>query len=138
MGELARCRGGPGADVVGDSAKSVVAALQMAQWRCWRTSGSTRARPARTRGAGRAGAVNWTNLVGADGAFVSDGFGVVHSKAGLSTALVAALLPHYEGTLVLDEVEVTAQAGNPKRARPRRITGGDKGVDKLGVIANLP
>jgi hypothetical protein len=47
-------------------------------------------------------------LVGADGAFVSDGFGVVHRKQA-SVYDVATLLPHYAGTLVAAEVKVLEQ-----------------------------
>jgi len=41
-------------------------------------------------------------LVGPDGAFVSDGFGVVHRKQA-SVYDVAKLLPHYAGELVAEE-----------------------------------
>src|SRR5919206_1903721 len=44
-------------------------------------------------------------LVGPDGAFVSDGFGVVHRKQA-SVYDVARLLPAYTGDLVRAEVEV--------------------------------
>ena len=55
----------------------------------------------RRRAAG-AGARRWSNLVGpTTGAFVSDGFGVVHRKQA-SVYDVATLLPHYAGTLVAD------------------------------------
>ena len=47
-------------------------------------------------------------LVGDDGAFVSDGFGVVHRKQA-SVYDVATLLPHYAGTLVAAEVKVLQQ-----------------------------
>src|SRR5690606_32121987 len=47
-------------------------------------------------------------LVGEDGAFVSDGFGVVH-RAQASVYDVAKLLPHYAGTLVAAEVDVLAR-----------------------------
>src|SRR6201991_4658679 len=42
-------------------------------------------------------------LVGDDGAFVSDGFGVVHRKQA-SVYDVATLLPHYAGKLVAAEI----------------------------------
>ena len=44
-------------------------------------------------------------LVGPAGAFVSDGFGVVHRKQA-SVYDIATLLPHYAGTLVAEEIEV--------------------------------
>ena len=47
-------------------------------------------------------------LVGSTGAFVSDGFGVVHRKQA-SVYDVATLLPHYAGTLVAEEIRVLEQ-----------------------------
>ncbi|WP_431971641.1 phosphoglycerate kinase [Nocardia sp. bgisy134] len=75
-------------------------------------------------------------LVGEDGAFVSDGFGVVHRKQA-SVYDVAELLPHYAGTLVAAEVDVLAKlTQNP--ARPYAVVlGGSKVSDKLAVIEAL-
>src|SRR5205807_7080233 len=47
-------------------------------------------------------------LVSPGGAFVSDGFGVVHRKQA-SVYDVATLLPHYAGTLVAEEIQVLEQ-----------------------------
>ncbi|GDY28904.1 phosphoglycerate kinase [Gandjariella thermophila] len=75
-------------------------------------------------------------LVGRDGAFVSDGFGVVHRKQA-SVYDVAHRLPRYAGRLVLAEVEVLRTlTGDPKRPYVV-VLGGAKVSDKLGVIANL-
>jgi phosphoglycerate kinase len=75
-------------------------------------------------------------LVGDDGAFVSDGFGVVHRKQA-SVYDVATLLPHYAGTLVAAEVEVL-EALTSSTARPYAVVlGGSKVSDKLAVIENL-
>jgi phosphoglycerate kinase len=75
-------------------------------------------------------------LVGADGAFVSDGFGVVHRKQA-SVYDVATLLPHYAGTLVAAEVKVLEQLTS-STARPYAVVlGGSKVSDKLAVIENL-
>ena len=75
-------------------------------------------------------------LVGDDGAFVSDGFGVVHRKQA-SVYDVATLLPHYAGTLVAAEVKVLAQLTSSS-ARPYAVVlGGSKVSDKLAVIENL-
>ncbi|MBH0774873.1 phosphoglycerate kinase [Nocardia bovistercoris] len=75
-------------------------------------------------------------LVGEDGAFVSDGFGVVHRKQA-SVYDVAALLPHYAGTLVAAEVEVLAKL-TEESARPYAVVlGGSKVSDKLAVIEAL-
>lgn len=82
-------------------------------------------------------------LVGDDGAFVSDGFGVVHRKQA-SVYDVARLLPHYAGTLVAAEVEVLAKLagglGDNDAAPPRPyavVLGGSKVSDKLAVIEAL-
>lgn len=73
---------------------------------------------------------------GSGGAFVSDGFGVVHRKQA-SVYDVASRLPSYAGTLVAAEVKVLgqlAQAGD----RPYAVVlGGSKVSDKLAVIENL-
>ncbi|MDT5107261.1 MAG: phosphoglycerate kinase, partial [Mycobacterium sp.] len=75
-------------------------------------------------------------LVGDDGAFVSDGFGVVHRKQA-SVYDVATLLPHYAGTLVATEVKVLEQL-TTSTARPYAVVlGGSKVSDKLAVIENL-
>jgi phosphoglycerate kinase len=73
---------------------------------------------------------------GTPGVFVSDGFGVVHRKQA-SVYDVAALLPHYAGTLVAAEVKVlerlTSSTGRPYAV----VLGGSKVSDKLAVIENL-
>ncbi|MET8777930.1 phosphoglycerate kinase [Nocardia sp. NPDC004654] len=75
-------------------------------------------------------------LVGDDGAFVSDGFGVVHRKQA-SVYDVAKLLPHYAGTLVAAEVDVLAKlTENPERPYAV-VLGGSKVSDKLAVIEAL-
>ncbi|MGP3705768.1 phosphoglycerate kinase [Gordonia paraffinivorans] len=75
-------------------------------------------------------------LVGEDGAFVSDGFGVVHRKQA-SVYDVAKLLPHYAGELVAAEVEVLSKLTEDP-ARPYAVVlGGSKVSDKLGVIEAL-
>ncbi|MBJ7288581.1 phosphoglycerate kinase [Williamsia sp.] len=75
-------------------------------------------------------------LVGDDGAFVSDGFGVVHREQA-SVYDVAKLLPHYAGGLVESEVKVlqklTADVERPYAV----VLGGSKVSDKLGVIEAL-
>jgi phosphoglycerate kinase len=75
-------------------------------------------------------------LVGDDGAFVSDGFGVVHRKQA-SVYDVATLLPHYAGTLVAAEIKVLQQLTS-STARPYAVVlGGSKVSDKLAVIESL-
>lgn len=75
-------------------------------------------------------------LTGESGAFVSDGFGVVHRKQA-SVYDVAKILPAYAGKLVQHEVETLSQlVAEP--ARPYAVVlGGSKVSDKLGVIESL-
>ncbi|WP_446222922.1 phosphoglycerate kinase [Nocardia sp. IBHARD005] len=87
-------------------------------------------------------AAAFVELVGDDGAFVSDGFGVVHRKQA-SVYDVAQALPHYAGTLVAAEVEVLRKLGGSggEGADPARpyavVLGGSKVSDKLAVIEAL-
>jgi phosphoglycerate kinase len=75
-------------------------------------------------------------LTGSDGAFVSDGFGVVHRKQA-SVYEVAQVLPAYAGGLVLSEVEVLRRL-TEKPERPYTVVlGGSKVSDKLAVIDAL-
>lgn len=71
-----------------------------------------------------------------DGAFVSDGFGVVHRKQA-SVYDVATLLPHYAGTLVATEVNVLKQLTTSGDRPYAVVLGGSKVSDKLAVIENL-
>ncbi|MEV5832384.1 phosphoglycerate kinase [Nocardia sp. NPDC052112] len=75
-------------------------------------------------------------LVGEDGAFVSDGFGVVHRKQA-SVYDVAKVLPHYAGTLVAAEVEVLAKLTESPQRPYAVVLGGSKVSDKLAVIEAL-
>jgi len=70
------------------------------------------------------------------GAFVSDGFGVVHRKQA-SVYDVATLLPHYAGTLVAAEVKVLEQLSTTGERPYAVVLGGSKVSDKLAVIENL-
>jgi phosphoglycerate kinase len=70
------------------------------------------------------------------GAFVSDGFGVVHRKQA-SVYDVATLLPHYAGTLVAAEVKVLEQLSTTGQRPYAVVLGGSKVSDKLAVIENL-
>ncbi|WP_305780898.1 phosphoglycerate kinase [Nocardia nova] len=75
-------------------------------------------------------------LVGDDGAFVSDGFGVVHRKQA-SVYDVAQLLPHYAGTLVAAEVDVLRKLTTDTERPYAVVLGGSKVSDKLAVIEAL-
>jgi phosphoglycerate kinase len=73
---------------------------------------------------------------GSPGAFVSDGFGVVHRKQA-SVYDIASLLPHYAGTLVAREVSVLKQLTSSTQRPYAVVLGGSKVSDKLGVIEQL-
>lgn len=73
---------------------------------------------------------------GSPGAFVSDGFGVVHRKQA-SVYDVATLLPHYAGTLVEAEVKMLEQLTSSTERPYAVVLGGSKVSDKLAVIENL-
>lgn len=75
-------------------------------------------------------------LIGDDGAFVSDGFGVVHRKQA-SVYDVAMLVPSYAGTLVAAEVKVLEQLTKADERPYAVVLGGSKVSDKLAVIENL-
>lgn len=75
-------------------------------------------------------------LAGDDGAFVSDGFGVVHRKQA-SVYDVAKLLPHYAGKLVATELAVLEQLTSSTERPYAVVLGGSKVSDKLAVIEQL-
>lgn len=71
-----------------------------------------------------------------NGAFVSDGFGVVH-RAQASVYDVAKRLPAYAGKLVQKEVETLAAVAKEPEHPYVVVLGGAKVSDKLGVIEAL-
>jgi phosphoglycerate kinase len=73
---------------------------------------------------------------GSAGAFVSDGFGVVHRKQA-SVYDVATLLPHYAGRLVAAEIKVLEQLTSSTERPYAVVLGGSKVSDKLAVIESL-
>ncbi|WP_219416457.1 phosphoglycerate kinase [Pseudonocardia nigra] len=75
-------------------------------------------------------------LTGENGAFVSDGFGVVHRKQA-SVYDVAQDLPAYAGGLVLAEVEVLRRLTETAQRPYAVVLGGSKVSDKLAVIEAL-
>ena len=75
-------------------------------------------------------------LAADNGAFVSDGFGVVH-RAQASVYDVAKRLPAYAGYLVQDEVEKLAAVKDNPTSPYIVVLGGSKVSDKLGVIEAL-
>lgn len=75
-------------------------------------------------------------LAADDGAFVSDGFGVVH-RAQASVYDVAKQLPAYAGYLVEKEVETLGKVKDAPEHPYVVVLGGSKVSDKLGVIEAL-
>jgi phosphoglycerate kinase len=136
LGELLGAEVALATDVVGDSAQAVVAGLadgQVALLENIRFDARETSKDEAERAelAGELAA-----LVGEHGAFVSDGFGVVHRKQA-SVYDVARLLPHYAGKLVLAEVQVLRKLTEQPERPYVVVLGGKKVSDKLGVIANL-
>lgn len=75
-------------------------------------------------------------LAADNGAFVSDGFGVVH-RAQASVYDVAKRLPAYAGYLVNREVSVLGKVVQEPEKPYAVVLGGSKVSDKLGVIEAL-
>jgi phosphoglycerate kinase len=75
-------------------------------------------------------------LVEDGGAFVSDGFGVVHRKQA-SVYDIAMLLPHYAGELVATELAVLEKLTSSTDRPYAVVLGGSKVSDKLAVIGSL-
>jgi phosphoglycerate kinase len=75
-------------------------------------------------------------LTGAEGVFVSDGFGVVHRKQA-SVYDIARELPAYAGGLVQLEVEVLRKLTQDPERPYAVVLGGSKVSDKLLVIESL-
>lgn len=75
-------------------------------------------------------------LAADDGAFVSDGFGVVH-RAQASVYDVAKRLPAYAGELVGKEISVLDKVAAAPEQPYVVVLGGSKVSDKLGVIEAL-
>ena len=75
-------------------------------------------------------------LTGENGAFVSDGFGVVHRKQA-SVYDVASRLPAYAGGLVATEVDVLRTLTEDPATPYAVVLGGSKVSDKITVIEAL-
>jgi phosphoglycerate kinase len=124
------------ADVTGDSARATVDALAdggVAMLENVRFDPRETSKDSAERGAM---ADELAALVGERGAFVSDGFGVVHREQA-SVYEVAQRLPAYAGKLVLTELGVLRRlTGDPDRPYVVAL-GGAKVSDKLAVIEAL-
>jgi len=133
LGELLGAEVALANDLVGESAKAVVAAL---------TDGGVvmlenvrfDARETSKDDAERAALAE--ELAAFADAFVSDGFGVVHRKQA-SVYDVAKKLPAYVGGLVETELGVLRKLTDDLERPYVVVLGGAKVSDKLGVIANL-
>jgi phosphoglycerate kinase len=123
-------------DVVGDSARAAVAGLAdgaVALLENVRFDPRETAKDAAQRGAL---ADELAALVGPDGAFVSDGFGVVH-RVQASVVEIAQRLPGYAGTLVLAELTTLRRLTEAPDRPYAVVLGGSKVSDKLAVIEAL-
>jgi phosphoglycerate kinase len=123
-------------DFVGPSAKATVAALpdgQVAVLENVRFDARETSKDEAERGKL---ADDLVAVVGAEAAFVSDGFGVVHRKQA-SVYDVAKRLPHYAGYLVSNETAVLKKLTVDPERPYAVVLGGSKVSDKLGVITHL-
>ena len=120
-------------DLVGDSAKATVAALEpgaVAMLENVRFDARETSKVEEERQSLAA------ELAAFGDVYVSDGFGVVHRKQA-SVYDIAKLLPAAAGLLVEAEVSALSRAvSNPERPYAV-VLGGSKVSDKLGVISNL-
>ncbi len=120
-------------DLVGDSAKATVAALESGQVAMLENVRFDARETSKVDDEREALAAELAELADV---FVSDGFGVVHRKQA-SVYDIAKVLPAAAGLLVQKEVESLSKAVTDP-ARPYVVVlGGSKVSDKLGVIANL-
>lgn len=136
LGELLGAEVALAGDVVGESARSTVAGLSDGSVAVLENVRFDPRETSKDDAERAALADELVGLVGADAAFVSDGFGVVHRKQA-SVYDVAERLPGYAGGLVLSEVDVLrALTGDPQRPYVV-VLGGSKVSDKFGVIQAL-
>ena len=120
-------------DVVGESARATVAALQDGQVAMLENLRFEAAETSKVDAERAAFAAKLAELADL---FVSDGFGVVHRKQA-SVYDIALLLPHAAGGLVQTEAEIFGKVlHNPDRPYVV-VLGGSKVSDKLGVISAL-
>jgi phosphoglycerate kinase len=136
LGELLGTPVEAATDVAGDSARTVVTGLSdgsVALLENVRFDPRETSKDAAERGAL---ADDLAALVGSGGAFISDGFGVVH-RVQASVVDIAQRLPGYAGTLVLTEL-TTLRCLSEAPDRPYAVVlGGSKVSDKLAVIEAL-
>ncbi|MEV5557674.1 phosphoglycerate kinase [Nonomuraea wenchangensis] len=120
-------------DVVGDSARATVEALQDGQVALLE---NLRFEPGEDSKDDAARGAFAERLAGLAELYVGDGFGAVHRKHA-SVYDVPKLLPHAAGGLIVAEVEVLRKLTEQPERPYVVVLGGAKVSDKLGVIANL-
>jgi phosphoglycerate kinase len=133
LGELLGTEVKLAGDVVGDSAKAMVAGLadgEIGMCENVRFEPGEESKDDAERGALAAQYAALADV------FVSDGFGVVHRKQA-SVYDVAKLLPSAAGSLVVKEVEVLKKLTQHPERPYVVVLGGAKVADKLAVIDNL-
>ncbi len=133
LGELLGTEVKLAGDVVGDSAKAMVAGLadgEIGMCENVRFEPGEESKDDAERGALAAQYAALADV------FVSDGFGVVHRKQA-SVYDVAKLLPSAAGSLVAKEVEVLKKLTQHPERPYVVVLGGAKVADKLAVIDNL-
>ncbi|MEU4515050.1 phosphoglycerate kinase [Nonomuraea wenchangensis] len=121
------------ADVVGDSARATVEALQDGQVALLE---NLRFEPGEDSKDDAARGAFAEKLAGLAELYVGDGFGAVHRKHA-SVYDVPRILPHAAGGLIVAEVEVLRKLTEQPERPYVVVLGGAKVSDKLGVIANL-
>jgi phosphoglycerate kinase len=136
LGELLGTEVAFATDTTGESARATVDALADGQVAVLENVRFNPGETSKDEAERQAFAQELAALVGPDGAFVSDGFGVVHRKQA-SVYDVAQLLPHAMGGLVATEVEVLRRLTEDPQRPYAVVLGGSKVSDKLGVIDNL-
>ncbi|MFF0774395.1 phosphoglycerate kinase [Nonomuraea wenchangensis] len=120
-------------DVVGDSARATVEALQDGQVALLE---NLRFEPGEDSKDDAARGAFAEKLAGLAELYVGDGFGAVHRKHA-SVYDVPKILPHAAGGLITAEVEVLRKLTEQPERPYVVVLGGAKVSDKLGVIANL-
>jgi phosphoglycerate kinase len=136
LGELLGTPVQAATDVVGDAAREVVAGLADGQIALLENVRFDPRETSKDTAERAALADELATLAGPDGAFVSDGFGVMH-RAQASVVEVAERLPSYAGTLVIDELTTLRRLTEAPERPYAVVLGGSKVSDKLAVIEAL-
>ncbi|GAB3285911.1 phosphoglycerate kinase [Sinomonas notoginsengisoli] len=124
------------ADTVGESARSLAAALEDGQVLVLENVRFDSRETSKDDGERGAFARELAALTEPDGAYVDDAFGAVHRRHA-SVYDIARVLPAYQGELVRAEVEVLKRLAEGAERPYVVVLGGSKVSDKLAVIDNL-